>query len=136
MQPLLQLTIAGRAWEAKRRYRVKQVVVYSGSYWANATGRNSTPSDSSTDWVYVGLVEPVGDASTEKMTFYTADSDSSTATIPALIGATLLFMVLGNGTAYTDLETIDGYSFNPVTGELTITDFFIDGNKYIIYYTI
>lgn len=53
--PDIQLT-EGENYVAFRNYKVGQKVIHNGSYWVNVTGNNSEPTDSSTDWVFIGTL--------------------------------------------------------------------------------
>ncbi|APZ82862.1 hypothetical protein [Flavobacterium phage FL-1] len=60
MQSKVILTNNNQNWNAKRRYKINEVVSYSGSTWQNSTGSNSEPGVGP-DWFLVsGSTESTG----------------------------------------------------------------------------
>lgn len=55
---ITRITNNNQGWEAKRRYRVNEVVSYLGSVYQNFTGGNSNPS-LATDWVFLNTVNNI-----------------------------------------------------------------------------
>lgn len=50
MQSRVKLFNSNQVWNAKKRYKINEVVTLFGTAYQNTTGRNSNPSDL-TDWI-------------------------------------------------------------------------------------
>ena len=56
MQTKVQLLNNSQEWDAKKRYKVNEVVLFEGFSYQNTTGGNSSPSDL-TDWILLNESE-------------------------------------------------------------------------------
>jgi len=109
-------------WDAKKRYKVNQCVLFNGISYQNVTGANSSP-DSLTDWVLVDLDYVKTGWASYKDTVYTLASpftilDTTTEPIPNNAG-TVLNSQLPNG--------ITSF-YNSATGKITPEN---DGDYYV-----
>jgi len=53
MQPSIQLKNQAADWLQTKRVKVGQTVQHRNAYWSNATGVNSEPEYTNTDWVFI-----------------------------------------------------------------------------------
>jgi len=132
MQPLAQLTTMATPWEAKQRYRVKQVVIYNGAYWSNATGINSTPSTSNVDWVYLGAVEPGSLEISGRLNKYIKITTAGDGfQDDDLVGAIQVSAIITSVAGVTMKEAID---FNSAGGEVLNFPVEVD-DELLVFYT-
>jgi len=132
MQPSAQLTTPAIPWEAKQRYRVKQVVIHNGAYWSNATGINSTPSTSNTDWVYFGLLEPGSSETSGRLNKYIKITTSGDGFQDNdLVGAIQVSAIITSVAGVTMKDAID---FNSAGGEVLNFPVIVD-DELLVFYT-
>jgi hypothetical protein len=53
MQPSIKIKNKSVSWSENLKLRVLDVVLHNGSYYSNRTGKNSEPSASNLDWLFV-----------------------------------------------------------------------------------
>ena len=100
-------------WNAKRRYKVNEVVTLSGRVYQNLTGANSSP-DGLTDWVMI-KDSLTGTFESYQNTFPYVDTNVFTVPVNLVVVSVL----------YNDIDTVN---YSLVGTSLTITDSLFDGD--------
>lgn len=131
MLPQIQLKNQATQWNENARYKVRNTVIYSGSYWVNVTGINSQPVSGSGDWIIAGTVNPVVGVGTRTYKYIEILSDASEIQDDELIGATEVTMI---ASTVAGIQMKSNITFVSVTG--TIQDIEVrTGEEYQIFFT-